>query len=127
MMDNYEYEECFGGLKVAAPRSWYQDHSDDTEATSNMKLRGNDHDTLSEVPVYDTDDGVYHEVDLDDDDTEMDSTLLPTDSTTDPQLILIQNKSVRKTKQRKAATHDSDEDSERPPGSCWSSLCFRFL
>ena len=136
MMDNCDYEACFGNplppteehempssslmrgpdviqqkQQDAPPVPHYDLDDDDAEASSNY-MYGNDY-ALHEMPVYDTDDGMYHEVDL------QHAEIRPTSSYADTQLILIANK---------PPVVDEQHDDEMPPKkSCLSSLCFRFL
>ena len=97
----------------------------DLEAPSSSSSNHFDKD-MYDLPVYDTDDGLYTDVDLNDDDDDQHS---QEDAGIDAQLILINPSAAAaaksKTKSHHEAYHDDDDD-DRPP-SCLSRLCVRFL
>ena len=82
----------------------------DMEAPSNNYHMGQDF-SIDDLPVYDTDDGAYTEIDLHADSTQV-------SSKSDPQLILIQS-------QKSEDEVDEGESNKRT--SCLSRLCVRFL
>ena len=90
---------------------------DDQEASSNFNLGGVGRDySIYDLPVYDTDDGGYTDVSLEDGDEEEETTSAPTTSKKDPQLIVIKNKEK-----------DGEEDDDKPRRTCLSRLCYRFM
>lgn len=90
----------------------YRQHPD-LEESSNFMTIGTDY-SIYNLPVYDTDDGAYCEIDLDAETTTKIS------SASDPQLILIKDQ---------AKEHDEEEttSSDRSKRNCLSRLCLRFL
>mmetsp|Transcript_8914 Transcript_8914/g.17815 ORF Transcript_8914/g.17815 Transcript_8914/m.17815 type:complete len:168 (-) Transcript_8914:341-844(-) len=83
----------------------------DQEATSNYRA-SYDCSPNDDVPVFDTDDGGYTDVNLDDDTS---ATCRISSSSTDPQVIVIQCEAVAHV----------DEEDKHP--SCLSRLCVRLF
>ena len=91
---------------------------DDREASTNFVV-GRDY-SMYDLPVYDTDDGHYTDIDLTEDDDD-DQPILPglISSSTDPQLIIIANEKKE---------HEEDDEDDKPrKTTCLSRLCVRFL